>query len=41
MGKVDYEIELEIYQGDGCDLHKVGEKFKYPDDVGRVCPWFR
>ena len=19
MGKVDYEIELEIYQGDGCD----------------------
>ncbi len=39
MGKVDYEIELEIYKGDGCDLHRVGDKFKYPDDVGRVCPW--
>ncbi|MCP4107650.1 MAG: TIGR04076 family protein [Desulfobacteraceae bacterium] len=39
MGKIDYEIELEIYEGKGCEVHKKGEKFKYPEETGKICPW--
>lgn len=39
MGKIDYEIELEIFKGNGCDQHRLGEKFKYPEDIGKLCPW--
>ena len=39
MGKISYSIELEIYEGDGCDFHKKGEKYTYPEDMGRMCPW--
>lgn len=38
MGKIDYIITLEIFES-SCDLHKVGEKFRYPEDIGRLCPW--
>ncbi|MFW9998141.1 MAG: hypothetical protein ACFFD4_39230 [Candidatus Odinarchaeota archaeon] len=34
----NYDIEFEIYEG-GCFVHQVGDKFKYPEDMGRVCPW--
>jgi uncharacterized repeat protein (TIGR04076 family) len=32
------EIELEIFES-GCGRHKVGEKFNYPDDIGKMCTW--
>ena len=39
MGKINYEIEIEIFKCQGCDHHNIGEKFKYPEDIGRLCPW--
>ena len=39
MGKLEYEVKTEIFQGDSCDHHKLGVKFKYPDDIGELCPW--
>lgn len=39
MGKLEYEVKIEIFQGDSCDHHKLGEEFKYPDDIGKLCPW--
>ncbi|TFH00173.1 MAG: hypothetical protein E4H14_19970 [Candidatus Thorarchaeota archaeon] len=32
------EIEIEIFES-GCGRHKIGEKFKYPSDIGKMCPW--
>jgi len=40
MGKINYEIEIEIFKGTECDYHQLGEKFKYPEDIGKICPWF-
>lgn len=36
-----YKIEIEIYEArkDTCSQHKKGDKFKYPDDIGKICPW--
>ena len=39
MGRINYHIELEIFEGNGCEVHRVGERFKYPEDIGQVCPW--
>lgn len=39
MGMIDYAIELDIFEGQGCDVHTAGQKFKYPEDMGRLCPW--
>ena len=39
MGKISYEIEIEIFKGEGCDHHRLGEKFRYPEDIGNICPW--
>lgn len=62
---IDYEIELEIYEGkggqrcaggtrpdmvkegicawmyggDGEKSFQVGQKFRYPEDLGEMCPW--
>jgi len=33
-----YDIELEVFKGK-CSRHRKGEKFKYPDDQGRICFW--
>ena len=22
-----------------CGHHKLGQKFKYPEDIGQICPW--
>jgi uncharacterized repeat protein (TIGR04076 family) len=36
-----YKIEVEIYENKkNRTCHKVGEKFKYPEDIGKICPWF-
>ena len=39
MWKINYSVELEIVEGSGCEVHEIGEKFKYPDDIGKMCPW--
>lgn len=39
MGTVNYDIIIEICQGDGCDHHAMGESYYYPDDIGKLCPW--
>ena len=39
MGKINYEIEIEIFKGKGCDQHRIGEKYNYPEDIGKICPW--
>jgi uncharacterized repeat protein (TIGR04076 family) len=31
-------IELEIFES-GCRRHKVGDRYKYPQDLGKMCPW--
>jgi uncharacterized repeat protein (TIGR04076 family) len=39
VGSINYEIEIEIFKGNGCDHHQSGEKFRYPEDMGKLCPW--
>jgi uncharacterized repeat protein (TIGR04076 family) len=39
MGKIEFAIEIEIYEGQGCDAHQKGERFTYPQEVGKICPW--
>jgi uncharacterized repeat protein (TIGR04076 family) len=37
-----YKIEIEIYEAkENSSCHKKGDKFEYPKDWGKVCPWFR
>jgi uncharacterized repeat protein (TIGR04076 family) len=33
------KLELEVFEGDGCPYHEVGDIFKFPEDMGKVCPW--
>jgi len=28
-----------MYRGDGVKSYPVGQKFLYPDDIGKICPW--
>ena len=39
MGKTIYDITIEIVKGDDCDHHKLGDTFRYPEDIGTICPW--
>ena len=40
MVNLNYNIEIEIFESDGiCTRHKVGEKFKYPEEKGKICNW--
>lgn len=32
------DIELEVFES-GCRRHKVGQRFRYPEDMGRMCNW--
>lgn len=35
-----YTIELEIYEAGNCVYnYKAGDKLKYPEDKGIMCPW--
>jgi len=37
-----FSIEIEIYEArEDSWCHKKGDKFKYPGDMGEVCPWLR
>lgn len=35
-----YNIEIEIFEvGETTRCYKKGEKFKYPQDYGKICSW--
>jgi len=37
-----YKIDLEIYEArPDTWCHKKGDKFAYPQDWGKICPWLR
>ncbi len=44
-GKIVYpELEKEgicawMYRGDGKTSYRAGQKFRYPEDAGKLCPW--
>jgi len=38
-GKPMYRFEVEVVEGARSTCHKVGEKFRYPQDRGVMCPW--
>lgn len=38
--QVRYKIDIEIYEArEDSWCHKKGEKFAYPQDIGKICPW--
>jgi len=34
-----HTIELEIFESGGCEYHKSGDRLRYPEDRGIMCPW--
>jgi uncharacterized repeat protein (TIGR04076 family) len=28
-----------MYRGDGERSYQVGQRFQYPEDAGKICPW--
>jgi uncharacterized repeat protein (TIGR04076 family) len=34
----EYAFEIEIVEGK-CGPHQAGQKFKYPDEKGKICQW--
>jgi len=36
-----YTFEIEVVEGPKSRCHKVGEKFAYPQDFGKLCAWLR
>ena len=35
-----YKIDIEIYEArEDSWCHKKGDKFSYPADIGKICPW--
>jgi len=36
-----YTFEIEVVEGAKSRCHKVGEKFAYPQDFGKLCGWLR
>ena len=40
--RMRYAIDIEIYEArPDTWCHKKGDKFKYPEDLGKICPWLR
>lgn len=39
MGTTNFDVEIEIFEGERCDHHRQGQTFRYPEDAGRLCPW--
>ena len=38
--KRKYKIDIEIYEArEDTWCHKKGDKFEYPKDMGKICPW--
>ena len=38
MALKKYKFELAIHES-GCPYHKVGDKYSYPQDKGKICSW--
>ena len=38
MVRARYDFEIEIVEGK-CQPHQAGQKFKFPDEKGKICPW--
>jgi len=38
IARLRYDFEIDIVEGN-CGPHKAGQKIKYPDEKGRICPW--
>jgi uncharacterized repeat protein (TIGR04076 family) len=38
LARARYEFEVEIVEGQ-CGPHKAGQKFRYPEEKGKICPW--
>jgi uncharacterized repeat protein (TIGR04076 family) len=37
-----FKLEIEIYEArEDTWCHKKGDKFMYPEDMGKLCPWLR
>ena len=35
-----YKLEIEIFEArEDTWCHKKGDKFAYPEDIGKICPW--
>src|SRR5512146_1044852 len=34
-----YAIEFEVVEAPHSLCYQLGEKFRYPDDLGQMCPW--
>ena len=35
-----FKIDIEIYEArEDTWCHKKGDKFEYPADIGKICPW--
>ena len=28
-----------MYRGDGMHSYQIGQRFSYPEDIGKLCPW--
>jgi uncharacterized repeat protein (TIGR04076 family) len=38
----NYKIEVEIFEArENSWCHKKGDKFEWPRDMGKICPWLR
>ena len=38
--KKKYKLEIEIYEArPDTWCHKKGDRFAYPQDIGKICPW--
>ena len=36
-----YKLEIEIVENNNnARCHSVGQKFNYPQDMAKICPWF-
>ena len=38
QARARYAFDIEIVEGK-CQPHQAGQKFKYPDEKGKLCPW--
>jgi uncharacterized repeat protein (TIGR04076 family) len=38
-----YALEIEVVglPKAACHAHKVGQRFTYPQELGKICPWLR
>ncbi len=33
------DITLEVFEGEQCKAHPLGSKYRYPQDLDKMCPW--